>query len=451
MAYEYGPDPRYSAAPGDHPLACATASCHTSIPAGGPINAGGGAVSATFSSGSSYAPGGPAISITVSVTDPKYTHFGFQMTARLDSNQSGGQAGDFTAGANQIVVCDDGSPKIPGKGCPAGSPVQFVEHDFPANSQVSTTPYTFTWTPPATNVGPVHFYVAGNAVNGDLQANGNDHVYTASYVLTPAGPCSNPTISNVISAGAYGQLTNFAAGSWLEIYGSNLAQNTDYKSWASSDFNGPNAPTSLGGSSVSINGKPGFVSLVNNGQINVLAPADSDSGHKVNIVVSGCSGTSNAFQMEKDVVAPGILVPDSFKVNGKQYLVAFHGDPASPFSGWYVGNTGLIPGLAFAPAKPGEVLVTYGIGFGDAKKRSDGTVIPPGVLVSDANDIVAPVTFAFGSADAPLQYKGLAPTYTGLYQFNFVVPSPLADGDYPINVKLNGVALGQTAIVTVKN
>jgi hypothetical protein len=30
------------------------------------------------------------------------------MTARLGSNLSNGQAGDFTAGAQQIVLCDNG-------------------------------------------------------------------------------------------------------------------------------------------------------------------------------------------------------------------------------------------------------------------------------------------------------------------------------------------------------
>src|SRR5690242_10458553 len=87
MAYEYGPDPRFTGAPGDDPLGCASATCHTSAARGGPINnfAGFG-VHATFSSGSSYTPGGAPITIVVSVSDPQYTRFGFQMTARLESD-----------------------------------------------------------------------------------------------------------------------------------------------------------------------------------------------------------------------------------------------------------------------------------------------------------------------------------------------------------------------------
>src|SRR5580698_1282762 len=76
LAWEYGPEPRVSGAPGDLQFSCATAQCHTSLPAGGPINAAGGSVTATFSSGSTYTPGGGPITITVSVTDQVNKHFG---------------------------------------------------------------------------------------------------------------------------------------------------------------------------------------------------------------------------------------------------------------------------------------------------------------------------------------------------------------------------------------
>ncbi|HEY7338659.1 MAG TPA: choice-of-anchor V domain-containing protein [Bryobacteraceae bacterium] len=210
LAHEYGPDARYTGAPGDNPLACAA--CHSNSPTGGPINPAGGSVTAVFSSGGTYVPGGPPITISVNVTDPKNTHFGYQMTARLDSDLANGQAGDFTPGANQIVLCNDSSVRLPGKSCPSAAAVEFVEHSFPAGSQVSTTPYTFTWTPPATNVGPVHFYVAGNSVNGDLKADGNDRTYTASYMLTPA--TSPPP--NLTSAGSMAQVAS--AGGWATTF-----------------------------------------------------------------------------------------------------------------------------------------------------------------------------------------------------------------------------------------
>jgi len=425
-AFSSGPDPRYTGAPGDAPLACASSGCHTGLKQGGPINAGGGKLVATFSTGSTYTPGVP-LTVTVTVSDPVNNHYGFQMTARLDSNQVSGQAGDFTAGAGTIVLCDNGSVK-PARGCNANSLVQFIEHSSPG-----TGPFTFTWTPPATDVGPVHFYVAGNAVNNNGLEDSGDHVYTASFTLTPAAtiPCvtSTPVISRVITASAFGGFPNFGAGSWLEIYGSNFTTQQS-RIWGGADFNGANAPTSLDKVSVSINGKAAFVYFMNPGQINVQAPADTATGN-VPITVTSCTLTSAPITFQKIPVSPGLLAPDSFIVGGKQYLVALFADGA------YVLNTNAIPGLNSRPAKPGDGITVYGIGFGDTTPANS-----PGVVVSALNSVSAPVTFSFGSTAATLSYKGLAPGFVGLYQFNITVPD-VADGDQAINVTLGGTPLQQ--------
>jgi uncharacterized protein (TIGR03437 family) len=450
LAYEYGPDPRYTGAPGDNQLACANAGCHTGLAAGGPINAGGGGVTATFSSGTNYTPGGPPITITVTVTDPVNTHYGFQMTARPETNLSQGQAGDFTAGTHQLVICDDGSVKS-SKGCPSSTPVEFIEHDYPAGSQVSTTPYTFTWTPPATNIGDIAFYVAGNAVNGNLQADAGDHVYTNKYVLTVA--CTNtttPVITSVDSASAYGAYSYFGSGSWLEIKGSNLADPayprlnaaTNPGQWTSADFNGSNAPTSLDGVSVSINGKPAYVWYLSPGQLNVQAPEDATLGG-VPITVTNCNATSSPMSFPRRALAPGFLAPSSFTANGTQYVAAtFQAD------GTYVLSTalGATFGLSTRPAKPGDGIILYGIGFGDVTPS-----ILPGVIVGAGNMLVNPVTISFGSTNASIAYQGLAGGFVGLYEFYITVPSGLANGDYQINVTQNGTTVPQTMSLTLHN
>ena len=458
LAYEYGPDPRYTGAPGDNQLACASSGCHTSSPAGGPINVGGGSVTATFSSGTTYTPGGPPITITVTVTDPANKHFGFQMTARPESNLSQGQAGDFTAGTHELVLCDDGSVK-PSKGCPSSTPVEFIEHDFPAQSQVSTTPYTFTWTPPATNIGNVHFYVAGNAVNGDL-TNQGDHVYTNSYVLTPASAgftCTNttaPVITSVDSASGYGGYNYFASGTWLEIKGTNLADPSDPRltaatnpgQWTSSDFTGGgiNAPTVLDGISVSINSKAAYVWYLSTGQLNVQAPEDTATGN-VAITVTNCKATSSPIMFTRRALAPGFLAPSNYTANGTQYAVAtFQSDGA------YVLNTatGASFGLTSRPAKPGDGIILYGIGFGDVTPS-----ILPGVVVGSANSLVSAnqVTISFGSKNASIAYQGLAGGFVGLYEFYITVPAGLANGDYQINVTQGSTPVPQTMSLTVHN
>src|ERR1700733_2033582 len=100
-AYYYGPDPGNSGAPkdADGALACSSSGCHTGNAAGGPVNAiPGFGVSATFSSGLTYTPGGPAVTITVTVTDPTNKKSGFQMSARTASSNA--QAGNFSYAAS---------------------------------------------------------------------------------------------------------------------------------------------------------------------------------------------------------------------------------------------------------------------------------------------------------------------------------------------------------------
>jgi uncharacterized protein (TIGR03437 family) len=432
FAYASGPDPRYTAAPGDSPLACATSGCHTGSAKGGPINAAGGAVTATFSSGSTYTPGQP-VTISVNVTDPVNSLYGFQMTARLDSNQVGGQAGRFSypSGSGVFVLCDNNIPRTPSGNCPASFPVEFIEHNAPR-----TGAWTFTWTPPSTDQGPVHFYVAGNAVNGDATNGPEDHVYTASYVLQPASLCiqSLPVITKVQSALGYGGFDFFTSGSYLEIKGSNLAGNT--REWLWPDFNGNNGPTSLDGVSVSINGKPGFVAYISPGQINVQAPGDTATG-PVGITVTNCSGTSAPAILTRSPVAPGMLAPPPelnpyFTVGGTQYAAATFG-----FQYLFVGSPNPdLPGF-FQPAKPNDSIVLYGIGFGDTTPA-----MTPGVIATGQEVVNASVVVKFGSTPAPVTSAGLYPTFVGLYSFTVTVPD-VPDGDYQINVTVDGQPLQQ--------
>lgn len=435
-AFSSGPDPRYTAAPGDNPMACANAGCHSGLAKGGPINAAGGAVTATFSSGSTYTPG-QDVTITVNVTDPQNTLHGFQMSARLGNNDADlatKQAGRFSylSSAGVFVLCDNNVPRSPTGDCPATFPVEFIEHNAPRAGA-----WTFTWTPPATSQGPVHFYVAGNAVNGDRRNGPEDHVYTASFVLQPAAPScgqSLPVIDQVVSAKGFGGLKTFTSGSYLEITGANLAGTTS--EWLAGDFDGNNAPTTVQGTSVSINGKAGFVSYVSPTQVNVQAPADTSVG-PVGITVTNCSGTSAPATFTRSVLAPGMLAPGTdlsqfFNIGGKQFLVATFGAQAR-----YVGDTSMVPGLS-QPAKPGDSIWLYGIGFGDVQGGAPGVIAPGGTTLN------TPVTISFGQTPAVITYKGFYPSFVGLDLFIVTVPD-VPDGDYQINVTENGQRLQQPA------
>lgn len=252
----------------------------------------------------------------------------------------------------------------------------------------------------------------------------------------PSAPCSvpQPVVVSVNSAGDFGGAKTFAPGSWLEIKGTNLAPVT--RSWGGSDFSGPNAPTSLDGVFVTINGKRSFVGYISPSQINVQAPADTTSGN-VQITVTTSSCTSTAFSAPESPIAPGLLAPSSFKVGGTQYLVAVFQDGVT-----FVGRPDLISGAPFRAAAPGETVTLYGIGFGSVTPATT-----PGMVASGTSGIPN-LTVSFGVTEAQSTYAGLAPGAVGLYQFNVVVPD-IPDGDYPIAFRIGSTTAPQLAFLTV--
>lgn len=419
LAHALGPDPRHSGAPGDS--TCAISECHI----GTPLNGGGGSVVLSTSAGTTYTPGQQQ-TITVKITDPKARVYGFQLSARLDSSPVLGQAGDFTAGNQQLVLCDDGSLKANGKLCSANQSVEFVEHSSP----FQTNTINVTWTPPGANAGTVTLYVAANAANGDKTQLG-DHIYTSQLTLCPVlgGNQPAPAISTVQSAGGFNAKAGISPGTWLEIYGKNLGAASCV--WQGADFSGLNAPTTLGDVNVTLGGVKAYVDYVSSGQVNVQVPDGIPLGAGVPLVLTNSGGRSSPFALQTTAVAPALLAPATapFMVNNKQYVVAQLADQS-------------FAGIPSHPVKSGQTMTLYGIGFGPVSPAT-----PAGTIASGETSL-AGVTFLFNQTPAQVLYAGLAPGFVGLYQFNIMVPA-LSPDDYALKVQSGSVTVNQTVFVTV--
>ncbi len=112
--------------------------------------------------------------MVVTVADPAQVRWGFELSARLNSNLTSAQAGDFTPVDNMTqVICEDFGAK------PCLTGLSFIQHTSAGtrNGQKASATFQFDWTPPATNVGPITFYAAGNAANGNGTSAG-DFIYT---------------------------------------------------------------------------------------------------------------------------------------------------------------------------------------------------------------------------------------------------------------------------------
>jgi uncharacterized protein (TIGR03437 family) len=230
-------------------------------------------------------------------------------------------------------------------------------------------------------------------------------------------------------------MATIAPGTWIEILGSNLSTTT--RSWTGDDFNGQSAPTSLDGVSVTVNSRPAFISYISPTQVNALVPSDIGTG-TMPIVVANANGNSDPYTITANAVQPGLLAPPGFLVNGLQYVGALNPDAQ------FALPVGFIPGVASRPAKPGEILVIYGIGFGTVKPS-----IPAGTIVSLPNNLTGALEMTFGTTPAHIEFVGLGQTFVGLYQINVTVPDIPDNDAVPLTFTLNGVPGSATLYVAV--
>jgi uncharacterized protein (TIGR03437 family) len=260
-----------------------------------------------------------------------------------------------------------------------------------------------------------------------------------NIAFTLAAPSGPPVISpgGIIGASAFGAFSTIAPGSWIEIYGMDLASTT--QSWTGSDFTNGVAPTSLGGVNVSVGGQAAYIDYISPGQVNALVASDAPTG-VVPVTVTTSNGTSDDFWLIVNPTQPGLLAPSSFLISGKQYVTALLAD------GTYVLPEGAITGLNSQPAKAGDEIVFYGVGFGPVRPN-----IPAGQLVQQANTLAAAFEMSINKIPANVVYAGLATGFTGLYQFNVVVPANPGSGAVPLTFTLGGVPAGQTLYLAVGN
>lgn len=245
-------------------------------------------------------------------------------------------------------------------------------------------------------------------------------------VITVQAGGAGPQISAVANA-ATGK-AEIASGAWVSVYGANFT--TAMRSWGAADFQGGKLPTDLDGVKVYINAKPAYVSFISPGQINVLAPGDSQLG-PVPVQVVAPAGRSQSVMVDKKLFSPGLFM---FDPEGRKYVAAVHSNGA------FVGKPGLYPGLSMRPVKPGDVVLLFGTGFGPTNPPW-----PDGALTAGASPAASPVTIRIGGVAASA-WAGLAGP--GLYQFNITVPE-VTDGDQPVLLEVGGQQSPASAFITV--
>jgi len=245
----------------------------------------------------------------------------------------------------------------------------------------------------------------------------------------PTG-ASAPTIaSGGVQSGASYE-SGIVAGSWLVIKGTNLSP-VAQETWDRAIVNGK-LPTSLSGVSVKVGGEQAFVYYISPGQINVLAP-DVPAGPAV-VSVTTPSGISNSVTATVAAQAPAFFLwPGSQAVATRQ-------------DGSLAVKDGTFPGASTIAARPGDILILWGTGFGATTPGVQaGIQVPADKIYS-----CAAATVQLGSADAQVFGCALSPGSAGLYQVAIQVPTLLSDGDYTLKTTVNGAASPGGVTLSVK-
>ena len=303
-----------------------------------------------------------------------------------------------------------------------GDPVNFYDLNFGLFFSPSTD--SCTGLGPVCSVGAVGT-TPGATITGPV----NGTFDTTPIIGSPGG---------VITASAYGGSSAIAPATWIEIYGQNLATTLN-QLWAGTDFNGLQAPTALGGTRVTVGGKPAYVDYVSPHQVNAQVPSGIASGPQP-VIVTTAGGSSIATTVTVNAVEPGILAPGVFKLAAGQYAVALFPDGKT-----FVLPPGLVAGVPTARAKPGDTILLYGVGFGPVTPD-----IGAGVIVQQSNSLPS-FQASFAGIPATIAYAGLVQGFLGLYQFNVVVPNVSANDATPFAFTLGGKAGTQKLLLPIGN
>jgi uncharacterized protein (TIGR03437 family) len=214
-------------------------------------------------------------------------------------------------------------------------------------------------------------------------------------------------------------------GEWATIYGTNLAGGT--ATWTG------NFPTLLGGTSVTVGGKPAYLSFASPGQIDLQVPNLTGSGPMPVVVTTGNGSASASATLAS--FSPSFFLLDSKHVAG----IILRANGAYDV----LGPTGTSLGYPTVAAKAGDSVALFGTGFGPTNPA-----VAPGVLFSGAAPTTSAVILNINNVSVNPAFAGLSGA--GLYQINLTVPAGLGTGDVPLQAIVGAVQTVSGVVISLQ-
>ena len=210
--------------------------------------------------------------------------------------------------------------------------------------------------------------------------------------------------------------TPIAPGSYISIFGNNLSEYTDQVTYAPYTL-----PLAIDGVTVSFDvpsaklSLPGYLTYVSPGQVNVQVPWElqGQTSAQVKVTLYGYS-YGNVVTVPLADTAPAFLENSGIAVGLDQnYAVVTTANPV----------------------KRGQLVQLYMNGLGPVNGGPASGEFASATTLATTKGTP---TVNIGGQQATVQFSGLAPGFSGLYQVNAIVPAGISAGTVPISLTING-------------
>lgn len=239
------------------------------------------------------------------------------------------------------------------------------------------------------------------------------------------------TITGIFPASS--SIPTITPGEWVSIFGTDLSASA--LTWSG------NFPTSLGGTSVTIDGKAAYLSYVSPTKINLQVPDDSTIGSVPVVVTTAGAGSTNS-TVTMAQVAPSFLLLDKTHVAG----IILRTDGSGAYGGGtydILGPTGTSLGYATVAAKAGDMVELFGTGFGPTNPP-----VVAGQAFSGASPATNAVSVFMNSTSVTHGFVGLSGP--GLFQINMTIPANLGKGDVPLLATVENVSTPSGVVISLQ-
>ncbi|HBY59512.1 MAG TPA: hypothetical protein DEH78_06790 [Solibacterales bacterium] len=233
----------------------------------------------------------------------------------------------------------------------------------------------------------------------------------------------------------------------MTIFGQNFFAGTAIRQVTEADYENGRVPARFAGVCVQVGEVRAPILVVTATQITFQSPRVPPGTTAVPVRVITACGTADEQRSAPETVEVRSAAPEFFyflqRSDGTNPVAA-----ANAVTGRYVGLPGMISGVEFAPAQPGDVLTVYLTGVGQTNPDFE-----PGEAGDRAARATGAVRVWIGQTELAAEdvlYTGITPFSPGLYQLNLRVPAGTGDGDHRLLISVDGAQSPPPAVLIVR-